>query len=250
MTAKRGHNPSQSVDDVYTFGRIFSIETADKIVEAVRLTPLLDPDDCNPEIEASPDDMVSAQLARRLNDASQWWAWNERQQTSASPAKRAERADQIAAKCAGLLASMRGPDGELLDSLGAGGLWAQAALGGAESGRNAVSSALSAIEELQGWALAMAARDGRHIRHTRGPGRPTDEAFNSLIATLGGIFLLFWRRLPRLSRDPLNGGAPGGPFFRFVSAVLYEMDDARSDEVIASAIRHNPTLKALRTMEK
>jgi hypothetical protein len=248
VTTKRDHNPSQSVADIYACGRLFSIVTARDIVEAVGIPPLLDPDDHNPEIEASPEDMVSAQLARKLNDAAQWWAWNERQQTAASPAKRAERADQVAAKCAGLLASMRGPDGELLDSLGAGGLWAQAALGGADSGRDAVNSALSAIEELQGWALTMASRDGRHTRHTSDKGRPSDEAFKDLIGTLGGIFLMFWRRVPRLNRDPLNGGAPGGPFFLFVSAVLYEMDDARSDEAIATAIQRNPALKALRAI--
>ena len=249
MTTKRDHNPSQSVSDIYAFGRLFSVDTAREIAAAVGLPPLLDADEHNPEVEASPEDMVFAQLARGLNDAARQWAWDERQQTSASPAAKAERAGQIAAKCSGLLAVLRGPDGELLESLGAGGLWAQAAHGGADNGRDAVAKAVASIEQLQGWAAAMARRDTRAIRDVRA-GRPSDDAFDGLLGALGDIFLSFWRRAPRLTRDAMNGGAPKGEFFRFACAVLYQMDDARSDEAIATAIQRNPALRALRAIGK
>ncbi len=246
MTTARGHVPSKSIADLYALQRTFSVETARQIANRVGLPARLDPDEHNPDIAAAPDDMLFAQLAWRLNSAAGRWAWNERLQTSSNPRMRAELARKVAVRTAAVLTLLRGPNGDLLESLGAGGLWAQAASEGAESGHEAVAESIAALDNLQRWASAMADRDASGIRDESVARRRPDEAFAALIGELGGIFFMFWRHFPGLSRP--DQVSPDGPFFRFVAGVMDELDVRKSDEALATAIARHPILKALRAM--
>lgn len=242
MTTARNHTPSKTVADLEGLRRAFSIDLAREVVQRVGLPALLDDDLHDPGVVARAEDMIFAQLAYRLNNASFAWGWDSMKQTSASPKMKAELADRIAAKCAGLLTIMRGDDGELLDSLGPGGLWAFAAYEGAESGKDAVSDAMEAVSSLQRWALAMSDREGPNEREEQN--RRPDEAFSSLLGTLGGMFFDFWRRAPGVSRP--DQVRPDGPFFRFVAAVSAHLDLGKSDEALATAIERHEGLGSLR----
>ncbi len=78
--------------------------------------------------------------------------------------------------------------------------------------------------------------------------RGADEAFATLLGGLGGIFLTFWRRAPALSRGGRQQ-VPSGPFFRFADAVLKELGISPTAEALATAIRRNPHLQAIRMGE-
>lgn len=251
MTTTRHHQPSKRADEIVAMGDVFSLDLAREIVDHVGTPPSIEEVDFHPEVDAAADQMIYAQLARSLNDAAQWWGFYEYDQTRANAAMRASLARQVTAASDKLLRSMCGPNGDLWDSLGPGALWMQAAKDGSESGRDAVAAALDGVRSIRAWASLMAERESKRLPSpSSSAGRRPDQAFNKFLATLGSIYMTFWGDAPRLSRDSQRGGKPGGPLFRFASAVLYELDDYRSDEAIATAIRQNAALRGLRLMGK
>ncbi len=243
MTDRRDHTPAKSIGEIVALGGAFSVDTARAVVDAVGL-PIMAT--ASYQAEGEPEaDLPFCQLAERLNTATGNWAWNERQQTSASPKMQAALAQSVAGKCGALLATLLDENGELKESLRGGGLWAQAAIEGADSGREAVQDAIGAIASLATWSGAMAARAGLQAGNGAPATRQGDKALQSFIADLGGVFWELWRRVPTVSRVK-DTGKPSGPFFRFVAAVNLHLGLGKSDEAIATAISRNPTLAAMR----
>lgn len=244
MAERRDHTPSRTLGGVVGLGEAFAVQTARMIVQAVGL-PIIATDLYSPVV--APDaDLPFAQLAQRLNSAAFDWGWSERQQTGASPKMKAALAQSVAAKCAGLLATLVDNDGELKTSLRGGGLWAQAALEGADSGEQAVREAMASINALARWSEAVALRASRAAGNGGPDVRQGDKALQTLISDLGGIYSEFWRRAPGVSRDP-NAGTPTGPFLRFAGAVSNHLGLGKTDEALATLIKRNPAISAMRT---
>lgn len=248
----RSHTPSKSIEDINSLGGAFSLELAREIIAAVDLPATLDEDDTIPEITNNPsfgpDDQLAAQLARRLNDAAKQWGYEEAKQTGASHKMRAILAERVHREAEQLLSSLCGNDGKVVASLGPGGLWAQAALDGIESGKVAVAEILSGLKDLSRWSGDLAQREIAQARREN-PSSIADVAFAKFLASLGSIYIRFWGRAPTVSTvEKPSQTEYTGPFFRMVDKVLYELDDSRSPAAIAQAIRRNEGLKRLRSL--
>lgn len=234
----REHTPQLDADGINLIGRLFTIDLAREIAERVGtgLPPVPDPDFLDPALDADPEDMVFAQLAQQLADAAVNWGFAVYEQTGASLDMKVKLARKVKTDCARLLARMTDDDGALLQSLGPGGLWALAALQGG-SGSAQVSRAMTAVRDLERWAGGMVNR----IEAVEGvrPVPESETAFNALLGELGRIYEVFWRRAPSYSRPQEE---PGGPFYRFVRAVIEQLDLRKSDEALASAIAKHPQL--------
>lgn len=239
----RDHTPKVDVDGINLVAQLFTPAIAREIAGRVGqgLAPQLDPDHLDPAIEAEPADMVFAQLAGQLAVAAVDWAFAVHEETGASVDMRIKLARRVKQDCARLLDGMTGSDGNLLPSLGMGGLWALAAYQGG-SGSSQVSRAMTAVRDSKRWAGGMVNRL-EAVEAVREP--PASEgAFNELLGELGRIYVLFWRRAPGYSRP--KQAEPGGPFYRFVTAVCEQLDLKRSEEALATAITRHPKLKALK----
>lgn len=248
MTRARDHTPQITVAEINALGSLFSIDSARQVCDRVGagLPPRLDADEYREDVEAEPEDMVVAQLAVEMNDAAVRYGFDLRDQTSASAAMHVRLARRISERCERLLEDMLDENGNLLPSLGSGGLWALAALQGG-NGAAQVSRAMTGVRDLQRWSTGMANRFEavEAPREEITVGSP-DHAFHNLMNSLGGIFVQFWRRAPGVSRPDQT--TPDGPFFRFVAAVADELKLDKTDEALATAIKRNGDLRAMREL--
>lgn len=243
MAIARHHSPAMSVDELLRIKTAFTVERSSALIELVGLTPSLDPFFFSPDVEMKDGEEQPAQLAHSLNAASFAWGWETREKTSASSKMKGSIAYTVASRSSGLLSALLDSDGCLKESLGSGGLAAQAAIEGAESGHAAVMNAIRAVQDLERWAGRMASR------YDPGPShidvRESDRALGQFIARLGGIYVTTWGKSPGVSTSALNRGSPSGPFFRFVKGVFQGVGIERTDSAIRTLIKRNSALKAL-----
>ena len=239
----RDHTPEIDVDGINLIGHLFTVATAKEIAARVGhgLPPQIDPDGMDPALDADADEMVFAQLAGQLATAAVDWAFAVHRETGATVDMRIKLARRVKQNCAQLLNAMTDSQGNLLPSLGSGGLWALAALQGG-SGSSQVSKAMTSVRDLQRWAGGMVNRleavEATRVDHV------SESAFQELLGELGRIYVMFWRRAPGYSRPEQS--RPDGPFFRFVEAVCEQLDLRRSEEALATAITRHPKLRALK----
>ncbi len=243
MAIARRHSPAISINELLQLRSAFTVEHSIALIKLVGLEPSLDACFFSPDVEMKDGEEQAAQLAHSLNGASFDWGWGTREITSASSKMKSSIAYTVAYRSSALLSALLETDGRLKESLDGGGLAAQAALEGADSGHDAVNNVITAVQDLERWAGRMA------LRYDPGPShidvRESDEALSQFIARLGGIYEKTWGKAPGVSTSPLNSGSPSGPFFRFVKGVFETIQIRRSDSAIRTLIKRNAVLKAL-----
>jgi hypothetical protein len=228
----------RSIQDIVESNWSFDIDQADAIIGEVGLPFCLTDNEIPEHIaEAQPNRLNAATLAWNLNNAANALRWDERRQSMPKPADVSVSARRIEKLCTQLVAELRGGGDVVRDGLGSGALYAFAAREN-ESGAEAVERVIAGVVDLQRWASGLAMRAGARASATPGK-RTKDEAWHALIERLSGVYFFLWKRRPGLSKDPCSG-APGGPYFRFVSAVVdHLLPGQRTDDAIATAIaRH------------
>lgn len=183
-------------------------------------------------------------LAARLNDIAATYAVEAYRQSLASDRQVAAAAASIA-RLAGELLIGTGfdPDsftGEIIDELGAGGLWAFAAKDGHTNGAKAVNEALEGVHSLRRWALSLEALAIRRVdANPSAPSRAPDAAFSQLLARLTEVYFEWSGRAPGIGVDGATG-AVGGPLVRFIKGVTDRLADrgllrARKSEAAIAA---------------
>lgn len=194
-------------------------------------------------------------LAARLNDIAATYAVEAYRQSLASDRQVAAAAASIA-RLAGeiLIGAGFDPDsftGEIIDELGAGGLWAFAAKDGHENGAVAVRTALESVHSLRRWAAALEARALSLARaDSSTPSRTPDIAFAHLLANLTETYFNWSGRTPGVSVTH-GTGISGGPLVRFIKGVTDHLanlglDVSRTEDAIATAWRRLPDMDKLK----
>lgn len=229
---------ARSFEEVGTASFAFDAASAREIIDYVGV-PL-----GSTVLEFAPDDVKdpgAELLAQNLNHLFFEYRWDQRDQSRPGSRRLEQQFHQISKSARALLSDCGWQDGEIAEPLGVGGLWSHAHIAGAPDGLSKINQILKDVEELAKISEAAADKqraeiDGMSDKVSGGRGRPQDKAQHQFIASLAGIYRLFWNRLPGLSRDP-STAMLSGPFFRFARCVFDVADEDMTDESLAHLIR-------------
>jgi len=166
-----------------------------------------------------------------LQEACRAFAFDLWRETQPGIAAREAAALKIATACHSILSITGMASGEIDPSnlaagLGAGGLFASAALRGEPSGKASIMNALRAVETLRTDALKMAEIEAkRRAMKPAKRGRPESASIKRLVAALSHLYFDVWERIPTVSRA--KGGVhsehapnePTGPLALLLEAV-------------------------------
>ena len=219
MTGKKSR--PRSIKDYLDANWLFDADAAAEVIAAVGGQPKLDADNIPDHLKDCADTrIVELSLAWHLNELSKHYRFAERRQNLPSPKNVAKRAGRIADLCQLLADEMMDSEGQIIDGIGTGYLFAFAAKDGEESGAAKIRVIGEDILSLKKWAEESAAlATMKDTLKPRRRGAPRDVAFHDFLNRLSGIYYWYWRSRPGRSVDPYTG-IEGGPYFRFARAVV------------------------------
>lgn len=227
----------RNLADICEAALLFNSEAAAAIIAEVGIPPLLDRDFLPDHMKGREGEIATEDaLAWHLGDLSQRFRWSERAQYLPTKSEIEKATRKIALLCRQLHGVLTDEGGAVRDGIGAGYLFAYAALDGEESGAGKVQGVADDIARLEAWAIQSADRAASQDAGGRGRGRKRDHAFHEMLDQLGGIYFIYWRRRPGRSYNEVTG-EEGGPYFRFAAAVVRKLlPEWSADGDIAGAL--------------